>query len=329
MSTPLATVGILSIGSMGLGITKLLVANNYLVLTNVSNRSPATQTRAQSAQLGLVNTDAELVTRCDYILSIVPPRDAIATARRIIDALNSTPPARLSTASPLYYLDLNAISPSTASTIDKAFKKNTSNVRFIDGGIIGGPPTQSPEGTWKNPGIPLSGPYTLKSANPSGAHLAETLNTSYIDANIGSASGLKCCFASLSKGMIAISLQAFSTASSLNVLPHLQSYLEIYNPRAAETVGRGIVNCPPKAYRWIEEMRHIGECFEVEGGWPGQARVFREIAGVYEALARVVEARNGTEGMGDVDGTIGALQDELKGRQRKRRMSVELEQDDQ
>jgi hypothetical protein len=35
---PLATVGILSIGDMGMGIAKLLLAKNYRVVTNVEGR---------------------------------------------------------------------------------------------------------------------------------------------------------------------------------------------------------------------------------------------------------------------------------------------------
>ena len=35
---PLATIGILSIGEMGMGIAKLLIAHNYRVVTNVEGR---------------------------------------------------------------------------------------------------------------------------------------------------------------------------------------------------------------------------------------------------------------------------------------------------
>jgi hypothetical protein len=38
MAAPLASVGIISIGEMGLGIAKLLIANNYKVLTNLAGR---------------------------------------------------------------------------------------------------------------------------------------------------------------------------------------------------------------------------------------------------------------------------------------------------
>ena len=314
MSSPLATVGILSLGQMGLGIAKLLIAHNYQVLTNVENRSAATQDRAQEAHIGLVASDGELVSKCDYILSIVPPRDAIATATRVIEALDSALEPRNGKGL-LYYLDLNAISPSTAKIIAESF--NSSPVVFIDGGIIGGPPAPPRDSTsneWTRPGIPLSGPDTLGSAPQNGANLASTLNTKDVGPTIGSASGLKCCFAAISKGLIALALQSFSTASSLDVLPHLQSYLQLYNPRGGEAAEKGITGCSQKAYRWIEEMNQIGECFALDGGWSEQANVFGQIAGVYESLARVVEHRGGTEGMERLDGALEALEEGLRTR---------------
>lgn len=36
--SPLATVGVLSIGDMGMGIARLLIAHNYRVVTNVEGR---------------------------------------------------------------------------------------------------------------------------------------------------------------------------------------------------------------------------------------------------------------------------------------------------
>lgn len=38
MAAPLASVGILSIGDMGLGIAELLIAHNYQVLTSTTGR---------------------------------------------------------------------------------------------------------------------------------------------------------------------------------------------------------------------------------------------------------------------------------------------------
>ncbi|KAF2275974.1 6-phosphogluconate dehydrogenase C-terminal domain-like protein [Westerdykella ornata] len=329
MTSPRATVGILSIGQMGAGIAELLLAHGYRVVTNATDRSLATQTRAKDKSIILLASDTDLVAHCDYIFSIVPPRDAVATASRIGKALNTSPAPRKASATPLYFLELNAVSPQTSKSIAEKLGEEVPDLRFIDGGIIGGPPTlgKTFESQWIKPGIPLSGPYPLHEAPVSGAHLAETLNTRYLGPEIGSASGLKCCFAALAKGLTALALQSFSTAASLNVLPALEHYLDQYNPQASERVRRGIVGCPSKAYRWVEEMNQIGQCFSEDGGWEGRANVFREIAEVYEELAKVVE-RRGTEQMGSVDGVVGALLTRVE-RQRERRKSwEELEVDE-
>lgn len=304
-----ATVAVISIGQMGLGVAKLLQAHKYRVITNVSDRSSATQERAKAAGIELLASDEDLVAQAGYFLSIVPPRDAVATAKRVQVALNKVKRDR-----ELYYLDLNAISPATVKSIDRSFTENSPLVRFVDGGIIGGPPAPSASeaSQWTRPGIPLSGPHALHSAPADGAHLAETLNTRYLDSTIGSASGLKCCFAALSKGFTALALQSFTTASSLNVLEPLRDYLDIYNPGAKQKAERSIVGCTSKAYRWVEEMNQIGQCFAEEGGFREQAQVFRQIADVYDGLADVVEKR-GTEAMGSAEGVAGVLGKELKG----------------
>jgi 3-hydroxyisobutyrate dehydrogenase-like beta-hydroxyacid dehydrogenase len=295
-STPTTTIAILSIGQMGLGIASLLLAHNYRVITNVSDRSAATQSRAKSASIECVANDADLVQQADYILSIVPPRDALATALRVA-AVDST--------RAVYYLDLNAISPRTARDVCERLPRN---VKFVDGGIIGGPPSKNAEtGAWTKPGVPLSGPHVLPDAR-----LAEILNTRYVGKEVGNASGLKCCFAALSKGFTALALQSFTTASSLGVYDELQHYLGVYNPSGGEKARKGIVGCTGKAYRWVEEMNQIGECFAGEGGWEDRANVFREIAGVFQGLADVVE-REGQEGMRDTEGVVKVLGGGLRG----------------
>ncbi|OAL56976.1 6-phosphogluconate dehydrogenase C-terminal domain-like protein [Pyrenochaeta sp. DS3sAY3a] len=296
------TIAILSIGQMGLGIATLLRSVGYHITTNVSDRSAATQQRAKDAHIVALPTDADLVAQADYIFSIVPPRDALAIAERVV----TTPP-------PLYFLELNAIAPSTARSVADLFAARTPSVRLVDGGIIGAPPsfTEEPAGEapilrWKKPDIPLSGPYALADAPLSGAHLAETLNTTFIDVHIGSASGLKCSFAALSKGFTALALQSYTSASALGVLPQLQTYLDIYNPGARAKAEKSIVGCTSKAYRWVEEMRQIGVYFGEEGGFREQAQVFKEVAGVYEALASVYEATGG-KGLGSAEEVVKVL----------------------
>lgn len=311
MTTSRATIAVLSIGQMGLGVASLLLAHDFRVITNVSGRSAATQERAKSAGIEQLDSDVELVGAADYILSIVPPKDAPATAQRIIEALRSG--ARKDKKEELWFLDLNAGSPHGVTKLYDVFQKEAADVRFVDGGIIGAPPSKKGDGSWFRPGVPLSGPHKLEHAPSHGARLAHVLNTRYLDSHIGTASGLKACFAALSKGFTALALQSYTTATSLRVLPDLKHYLDIYNPSAREKAEKSIVGCTGKAYRWVEEMHQIGDTFAQQGGFAEQARVFREIADVYQGLADLVEQKGG-EGLESADGVVGKLGGHLRER---------------
>lgn len=215
----------------------------------------------------------------------MPPRDALSTAQRFASATATAGPRH----SPLYYLDLNATSPKLAKAIAAEFNGKAPAVRFIDGGIIGGPPRLLEEtaGTgWKRPSVPLSGPHQLGSER-----LAAALGVLYVGAELGSASGLKCCFASVVKGLIGLSLQSFSTAASLGVYDELMRHLERFQPHLHESTTKMVTEIPPKAGRWVEEMLEIGRCFGEDGGWDNTAKggdsadVFSRFAEVYRAVA--------------------------------------------
>ncbi|KAE8441156.1 hypothetical protein EG329_005812 [Mollisiaceae sp. DMI_Dod_QoI] len=309
---PLATVGILSIGEMGMGVAKLLIAHNYRVVTNVEGRSADTHTRVQTANIEPLPSDTSLVSASDYILSIVPPRDALATAKRISTALSSLSSPK---PTPLYYLDLNAISPRSAREIATLFSSTAPSIKLVDGGIIGGAPfpkdptadpnppppktttSSHPETShaWNRPSVPTSGPHPLSQAPISGAHLAETLNVRHISDEIGSASGLKCCFASTTKGFTALCIQAFTTASNLGVFEELQKEMEGRIP-AMWKGSAGIAGMAPKAYRWVREMEEIAVTHAEDGGFEGGAGLLGSQGrgggggkgvGIFDAVAEV------------------------------------------
>jgi hypothetical protein len=245
------------------------------------------------ASIEALPTDASLVTHSDYILSIVPPRDALATAKRITTAFTTLPTPK---PGPLYYVDLNAISPRTARSIAALFSTKTPTIKFLDGGIIGGPPslrasttdnTYPPAPpTWSLPSIPISGPHPLTSSPISGSHLQETLNIRHISNEIGPASGLKCCFASTTKGFTAICIQSFTSAQSLGVLPFLLEEMQTRLPGMYKSAKGGLIAMPPKAYRWVKEMEEIAQCHGDEGGFQGDGRgIFDGVAEVYRSVA--------------------------------------------
>lgn len=240
-----------------------------------------------------MSSDDQLVSTSDYILSIVPPRDALETAKRVLQSNMSK------RSKPLYYLDLNAIAPESAREIGELFKPAGDKIRFIDGGIIGGPPkpkdgSQAPDTPekWQRPSIPVSGPYPLDGAEPSGAHLSSVLNSKHISTEIGSASGLKMCFASLTKGFTALAIQSFTTAHRLDVLPELQRHLQQYSPSSLEIASRSLATMPPKAYRWVREMEEISKTFSEDGGFGPEETIFRGVAGTYDLVANGTELGN-------------------------------------
>ena len=161
-------------------------------------------------------------------------------------------------------------------------------INFLDGGIIGGPPSKQADKSWKRPSMVVSGPrqHALDS------ELASLLNMKHIGDEIGSASALKACFASLTKGFTALSILSFTTASACGVLPELQEHMKEFNPRGLAAASAGLVSMPPKAYRWVDEMKEIGETFASEGRFgegKGGKAVFDGIAEIYELVAEGTE----------------------------------------
>ncbi|KAK0618155.1 6-phosphogluconate dehydrogenase [Bombardia bombarda] len=281
---PQAKIGIISLGDMGSGLARLLVAKGYAVATNCQGRSQDTIDRALEAGAELLPSDVALVQQCDLILSVVPPRDAAATAQRIVDAI----PAAARTA-PLYFADMNAVSPATVRAIAGLFQPlGDDAVRFIDGSILGGPPEEDNK-TWTRPLLPTSGPHPLATSLPPHYHpsrLALILRIKHISPSIGAASGLKMCFASLSKGFAAISVQAVTTAQRLGVLPDLRDALRDIMPANLDRMDRAVVGMGPKAYRWVREMEEISATHAEDGGFREEAAgLFKGAAGVFRTVA--------------------------------------------
>lgn len=77
----------------------------------------------------LLPADLDLCKAADHILSIVPPRDALLSAQRIASVLST--PDFAKRPNPLFYLDLNAISPHTARDIDEIFNTGSLNIKYV------------------------------------------------------------------------------------------------------------------------------------------------------------------------------------------------------
>ena len=129
------TVAIIAPGAMGAAVGRRMVRAGCRVLTSLEGRSPSSAERAKAAGM----EDASLLDiarRADWVLSIIPPSSALAFAERFKAAhaqVTAEPPRGLA------FVDCNAVSPETAKRVARVFDGST--VRFVDAGIVGGPPS--------------------------------------------------------------------------------------------------------------------------------------------------------------------------------------------
>src|SRR5580700_3544920 len=122
-------VAVIAPGMMGAAVGKRLVDNGVKVLTSLKGRSSETAARAKAA--GMITATDEEIAATDFILSILPPGDALSFAERFVPALTA------SNAKPVF-VECNAINPQTVERMAAVIAPTS--CPFVDAGIIGQPP---------------------------------------------------------------------------------------------------------------------------------------------------------------------------------------------
>jgi L-threonate 2-dehydrogenase len=274
------TIAIIAAGEMGAGIGRRLHERGANVLTSLQGRSGASAQRAERAGMKPVDSDDALVGQADFFLSIVPPGDALALARRLAPAL-----ARA--ARKPIYVDLNAVAPETAVAIGDVV--TTSGAHYVDGGIIGAPPSVN-----YSPKLYLAGD-DAKTVERLGAY-GLTIRT--VHGTIGAASALKMSYAGLTKGLTALGTAMILGAIRADCADELRTELAESQPNMLAWLARQVPSMYPKAYRWIAEMEEIAAFLKDD---PAALAIYQGIAHLYE---RVAEVRNKT---GTDDGELAEL----------------------
>jgi 3-hydroxyisobutyrate dehydrogenase-like beta-hydroxyacid dehydrogenase len=255
-------IGILHPGEMGVSVAASAINSGHQVYWLSQNRSEETRQRAEKYGLIELGSLEEFCQTCEIIFSVCPPLAADKVADSVIEQGFKG-----------WYLDANAISPQRTINIGQRMEAN--GIRFIDGGIIGGP-------TWK-PGetrLYLSG----KDSNMVADCLTEgPLEVKVIGDKIGNASALKMCYAAYSKGTTALLAAILAAAESLGVREELYQQWDMDNAGFVEQVNGRARRVTAKAWRFEGEMREIASTFR-EAGLPGgfheaAAEVYRRMAG--------------------------------------------------
>lgn len=243
------TIGILHPGNMGAALGSAVAEG---VVWASEGRSAATRSRAEGADFEDVGTVVELSRRSDVIISVCPPGAAVDIARTIVATSFSG-----------IYVDANAVSPATSIGVASMFK------RFVDGGIVGPPPLRS--GTTR---LYLSGDDAATVAD---LFTGSTLEAVVLEGGAGTASALKMCFASWTKGSAALLLAVRALADSTGVSAALDAEWSRSFPdlvRRSESTAAGV---GPKAWRFEGEMGEIAATYAAGGLPDGFARAAAEV----------------------------------------------------
>jgi 3-hydroxyisobutyrate dehydrogenase-like beta-hydroxyacid dehydrogenase len=225
------------------------------VLWASAGRSAETAGRARAAGLVDAGTVEELVARAGTIVSICPPHAALDVAAQVASLGFSG-----------LYVDANAVSPETAGRIRETVE--SPGARFVDGGIVGGPPTE--------PGtrLYLSGP----AADEAAALFAGTvLDARVLSESPGDASALKMVYAAWSKGTAALLLAIAEVARATGVDGALLAEWRESIPELEGRLARAERSAASKGWRWIGEMEEIADTFAAAGQPDGFHRAAAEV----------------------------------------------------
>ncbi len=265
---------VIGAGEMGAAVARRLHECGAKVATSIAGRSPASIERVKRAGVEAIDDDNRLVRDADFIMSIVPPGVAIAVAERFRE------PILQAEAKPVF-VECNAIAPSTTRRIEEILH----GVRFIDAGIIGGPPASGSQDPAKGPRFYASGSEARELMRMA----TYGLDITVLDAPVGGASALKLAYAGMTKGFTALAAAMVNAAAREGLADALRTELSRTQPGFLARLERSIPDMFPKAYRWVAEMEQIGDFIgdDREG-----ANIYKGAASLFEWIATELNTSN-------------------------------------
>ncbi len=263
---------------MGSALGARLRDGGVRVIVALDERSERTRRLAREASLEDVGSLAALVAKASVVLSVVPPASAVDVAEAIADAVGDTTPPVVA--------DLNAVAPATVRRAAAALAG--CGVETVDG-AISGPPPQGP-GTTR---VYLSGARAGEVA----ALPVAGVDLVVVGDDVGLASAVKMCTASVYKGRVALLAQALRTADAHGVVEHVLDDLVATGLADPKRTGATLATASSKAWRYVGEMEEIAVTQGDAGLTPD---LFRAVALVYAELSERAVAASPEEVADDV-----------------------------
>ena len=261
----LKTVGLLSPGEMGHVVAKVLIEEGMPVVTCLEDRSELTRSLAKEVGIREVESYNQLVSESDMILSILVPAEAKKVAKKVVVATKAT-------GDQIIYVDCNAIAPNTTKSINKIVTE--AGNQFVDAGIIGPPPRKKTTTRFYASGKDAGKFDELRNYG---------LDIRVVGPEIGQASGVKMCYAALTKGTAALSTELLVAASKMGLIKPLAEEFQLSQLHPYTALERGLPGMPTKARRWIGEMEEIAKTFEDVGLTP---KIYQGAAELYQFVGK-------------------------------------------
>ncbi len=231
------TIAILHPGAMGSALGRALVDSGRRAVWLPRDRSEATRRRAERAGL----LPQEDLSGCDVVIAVCPPAFAESTAQSIGEFSG-------------LYVDANAISPERAGRVAAIVGRHGAS--YVDGGIIGPPPT-------------VAGTTRLYLAGAAADDVAALFEDTPLEARVlpgeMSASSLKMTYGAWTKGTVALLLAVREAAARLGVEQALLAEWKLSQPELIERSALASSVAAEKGWRWEEEMREVARTFARAG----------------------------------------------------------------
>ncbi|HZQ98609.1 MAG TPA: DUF1932 domain-containing protein [Chloroflexota bacterium] len=265
------TVAILSPGEMGHAIGRKLARNGARAITALDGRSRRTRELAAAAGIEDVGSLERVVAEAEVLMSVLPSAAAPGLGQAVAERLGGR-------REPLLFVECNALAPATVESI--AATVSAAGAKVVDVGIVGSPPTDA-----RSPKFYASGPH----AEDLRVLARYGLDVRPMGPRIGQASGLKMCYAALTKGFQALGAELLLAAEKMELLDPLLAEFRDSQPTQLEWLERSVPGMPPKSRRWVSEMQEIAATL----GAVGQSSGYHEAASSF--FAKVGETELGHE----------------------------------
>jgi len=257
------TVAIVAPGNMGAGVGRRLTENKVTVLTSLAGRSEESAKRAREA--GMQPVEERALAEADFLLSIIPPSDALGLAKRlapVLTAANTKP----------IYVDCNAVSPPTVLKVAGGIA--ATGCQFVGAGIIGPPPKLGSTNTK----IYASGPAARDFARLNDYGLIVRV----LDGPMTAASALKMSYAGITKGFTALGTAMMLAATRGGSADALKAELAESRPDLLRYLSNQVPSMYSKAYRWVAELDEIASFV---GDERAEHEMLAAAARLYERIA--------------------------------------------